>query len=84
MRRIELAIAGKIPHNVRIPENVIAFESHRSPSWNANVTKGLWQRSMIGLTLDHEFYYDWSKVTPEERTLWSNHLKALEELYKNG
>jgi hypothetical protein len=81
MKRLNLALAGKIPEMYRIPDNIIAFESH-PPQWNANVTRGLWQRSMIGLTLVHEFYYDWSKVTPKERTLWSDRLRDWEYKYK--
>jgi hypothetical protein len=82
MNRLNLALEGKIPEYLRIPDNMIAFESHRSPAWNAHVTSGLWQRSMIGLTLDHEFYYDWSKVTQAEREMWNNKLKTIEEVYK--
>lgn len=82
MKRLNLALEGKIPEYLRIPDNVIAFESHRDPNWNAHVKKGLWQRSMIGVTLDHEFYYDWSKVTPEERSAWEDRLKTLEQVYK--
>jgi hypothetical protein len=84
MNRLNKALKGEIPEVYRIPENIIAFESHRDPNWNAHVKKGLWQRSMIGLTLDHEFYYDWSKVTSEERALWERHLLNLEQLYTDG
>ena len=83
MRRIELAIEGKIPESFRIPKNIIAFESHPK-QWNVGVTKGLWQRSMIGLTLVHEFYYDWSKVTDKERAAWNQRLRLMEDLHKSG
>jgi hypothetical protein len=81
MARIEMALAGKVPQAFQIPETIIAFESHPS-GWNKNVKKGLWRRDMIGLTLVHEFYYDWSKVTDEERAAWERRLKDMETLHK--
>jgi hypothetical protein len=83
MRRLNLVIDGKTPNHLRIPKNIIAFESHPA-GWNKGVKKGLWQRNMIGLTLDHEFYYDWSKVTDKERATWKHHLQELERTYRNN
>ena len=85
MARLNLALEGKVPEESRIPANIIAFESHRDPNWNSHVKKGLWQRSMIGLTLDHEYYYDWSKVTDEERDeLLANAIHDCKQMDKRS